>query len=167
MISVVIPTYNERENIASLIKEVQAVFDKNRLKGEILVVDDSSPDGTAGIVRSLGHKDRRVRLLVRKHKDGYGAAVQYGYGKARGDVFICMDADHSHDPKAIPVLLGKVREGYGLVLGSRNMRGGSSDKPLVQRSLSIAWSWIVRALTGVGASDMTTGFRAVRSSVTV
>lgn len=159
-VSVVLPTYNELENLKTLLPKII----KN-LKGrtfEILVVDDSSPDGTADFVRN--YRDKRVRLHLRPKKEGLGKAYIDGFRKARGKTIIGMDADHSHNPIYIPKLLRKIDEGAGVAVGSRYSPGGSIPNwSLYRRSVSRGANTLARVFLGIPSPDCTGAFRAFRS----
>jgi len=120
-VSVIIPTYDERENIEELFEGI-----KNALDGqwtyEIIVVDDNSPDGTAGAVRSLTERFPTVRLLERPQKSGLASAVADGFRAASGESWVMMDADLSHRPDYLPELLHSLAQA-DIVIGSRRVEG--------------------------------------------
>lgn len=159
-VSVVLPTYNERENLRTLLPKII----KN-LKGhtfEILVVDDSSPDGTANFVGN--YPDKRVRLHLRPKKEGLGRAYVDGFRKARGKIIIEMDADHSHSPKDIPRLLSKIEEGADVAVGSRYSPGGKIPNwSVYRRSMSRGANLLTRLFLSIPSQDCTGGFRAYRA----
>ncbi|OYT39691.1 MAG: hypothetical protein B6U86_04985, partial [Candidatus Altiarchaeales archaeon ex4484_43] len=127
-VSVVIPTYNERENIKGLIPEISDVFEKNGINGNLIVIDDSSPDGTAREVENLRERYPIV-LIKRGQKLGIGSAYVTGFKKAmdlNSDIIFEMDADFSHDPEYIPEFV-KSLNNYDLVLGSRYIKGGEIE----------------------------------------
>jgi len=160
---VVIPTYNEAENIPRL---VPIVLEQGPL--DILVVDDGSPDGTAAIVREFGAKDPRVNLIVREGKQGLGTAYVAGFRFAieRGyDVVFEMDADFSHDPKEIPAFLSSVRDA-DLVVGSRYTNGVRVlNWPINRLLLSYFANVYTRFLIGLPLHDATGGFKCYRRAV--
>ena len=163
---VVVPTYNERQNVRSLIPLILA------LPGalQVLVVDDASPDGTAAEVVSAAKRHRgRLHLLVRNAKLGLGSAYVQGFQWALQRGFqsvIQMDADHSHDPAAIPEFL-KGLKAADVVVGTRYKDGRVSvvHWPLRRLALSRAANWYVRVVTGLPLSDSTGGFKAWNSQV--
>ena len=163
---VVIPTYNERMNIRALLPQVLA--QDPRL--HVLVVDDGSPDSTASEVRSAARRHRgRVHLLERGAKLGLGTAYVQGFqwGLDRGyDSFVQMDADFSHDPLSLPLMLRSL-DGLDVVVGSRYLGGKVSvvNWPLRRLALSMGASWYVRAVTGLPLSDCTAGFKAWKRAV--
>ena len=130
--AVVIPTYNERDTITTILDAV-----RNRLPAaDILVVDDSSPDGTAGIVTDRGREDSHIGLLLRETKEGLGAAYVAGFRQlmsAGYERIVQMDADFSHDPAYLLPMLAELDGGADLVIGSRYVRGGGTQNwPLLQ-----------------------------------
>lgn len=163
--SVVIPTYNEKENIGSLI---EAIILLNIPELSILVVDDSSPDGTGKIVEECAKKHSQVSLFTRAKKEGLGRAYIAGFQEAikRGaDAIIQMDADFSHDPNDIPRLVNKIQN-YDLVIGSRYMQGGKVSDWATNRRLLSQWANIyARMVTGVPISDLTGGFKIWRTEL--
>jgi dolichol-phosphate mannosyltransferase len=158
----IIPTYDERENIETLIAQIQA----QPLETDILVVDDRSPDGTGAIVTDLGSRDPRIRLLSSESREGYGRSVVRGfkYALENGyDRVVTMDADLSHDPKYLPDL---IKAGADVVVGSRYTCGISVvNWPLRRVLLSVCANRYVRFVTGLPLSDCTTGYRVIRRTV--
>jgi len=169
MISVVLPTYNERENIVKLITHIESVLKRKGLKAEIVVVDDNSPDGTARIVRKLNKKYRNIRVFVRPKKLGIGSAHLFGYQKAKGYIVIAMDTDLSHDPEQIVNMIEKINEGYDIVAGSRHMKGSYYERktPETRRKYiaSKYGNMLTAFISGVPIHDFTNGFRAIRKDV--
>ena len=161
---VIIPTYNEQENIPNIVPVVLA----QDASVEILVVDDGSPDGTGDIVAGIGQTNPRVHLLRRAGKQGLGTAYLAGFkwGLERGfDYLMEMDADFSHDPKEIPNFL-KAIESADLVLGSRYTNGiRVMNWPMSRLMLSKGASWYVRLITGLPVMDPTGGFKCFRRDV--
>jgi dolichol-phosphate mannosyltransferase len=163
---VVVPTYNEKENVGPLVREILA-------QGETIdawVADDGSPDGTGDAVRALEKAfPGRVRLLDRGQKGGRGAAVmaafREGLADARYRAFMEMDADFSHHPREIPKFLAAL-ERYDMVVGSRYIAGGgSSEWGVVRPFLSWAANRYIRVVAGVPIRDTTSGYRAYRRAV--
>jgi len=125
-LSIVVPTYNEAQNIRELIERVES-----SLKGfnfEIIVVDDSSPDGTADIAEELGGKYGNVKVIRRPAKLGLASAVLEGMKLAKYDAMAVMDADLQHPPELLPKLLEKAVEGYDVVVASRYVEGGRTER---------------------------------------
>ncbi len=123
-VSVIVPTYNERENVKRLIRALHETMTERGIPYEIVVVDDSSPDGTAEAVRSLS-QIYNVRLIVRPGKLGLASAILDGMRAARGSVLAVMDADLQHPPEVLPEMLRRIEEGCDIVVGSRYVAGGS------------------------------------------
>lgn len=163
-VTVIVPTYNERDNLASL---TAAVLDHGY---RVLIVDDASPDGTGEIADALRDQHQRVDVIHRKVKRGLGPAYAEGFRQAidTGAEIICqMDADFSHDPADLPRLVAAVAErGADVAIGSRYVPGGATpDWPLHRRVLSRGGNIYVRIMLGIPVRDATAGFRAFRASV--
>jgi len=132
-VAVLLPTYCEAKNIEYLIREIQEL----RLNLTIVVIDDSSPDGTADLTRKLQKKYGNINLFVRPEKSGLGTAISTGFKYVlssllkKPDYIVTMDADYSHNPKDIPRLIEMAEKGYDLVIGSRYCKGGKT----------IGWHW--------------------------
>lgn len=161
---VVIPTYNESENIKDMIKEIFRFLPE----ANILIVDDNSPDGTAEIVKKIMEKDKRVNLILRERKEGLGKAYKEGFkwGIERGyDAIIQMDADFSHEPGMIPEFLKNLKD-YDLVIGSRYINGVSVvNWPIKRLLISYFANLYARVMTGVPVKDLTGGFKAWKREV--
>lgn len=167
-ITIVIPTYNEKENISRLIPAIFDIFKVNKINGNIVVVDDNSPDGTAGVVREL-MKKYNIDIIERKGKMGLGSAYIVGFRKALkegSDIIFEMDADFSHNPKYIPDFVNKINEGYDLIIGSRYIKGGAVKNWGPKRIMvSKGGNFIARTLTGLKTNDVTAGYRAYRKEI--
>jgi dolichol-phosphate mannosyltransferase len=162
---VVIPTYQEAANIQEVTRRVRSALPESH----VLVVDDASPDGTADLAAALGDEIGGVDVLRRPGKAGLGSAYRDGFAwglERHFDVLVEMDADLSHDPAALPLLLDAILDGADLAVGSRYVPGGSIPQ----------WSWHRRALSrfgnryasaalGLGVADATSGFRAYRAEM--
>ena len=161
--SIVIPTYNEAAGIGKLLAALDAAFKAHALDGEIIVVDDNSPDGTGAIVEGLSNRFR-VRCLHRSGKLGLSSAVLDGWNAARGDSIAlgAMDADFSHDVNALPNMVKALESGeYGLAVGSRYVAGGGIENWPARRIItSRVACWLARPLTPV--KDVTSGYFLVR-----
>lgn len=165
---VVVPTYNERENVRPLVDKVFAALGVAHL----LFVDDSSPDGTAAVIEELAAQHgvpgepARIHLLVRAKKEGLGAAYKAGFAWAleRGYTHICqMDADHSHDPADLPRLLAPLLAGESdFAIGSRYVEGGDNTFTATRKFISKGGSLYARVILGIGVRDLTGGFKAWR-----
>lgn len=163
-IFVMIPTYNEADNIAQLIRTILSI--EPHL--EIVVVDDDSPDGTAQIVKEISSSDSRVHLLWRHHERGRGTAGIAGFKYAMehgADVIIEMDADFSHDPHMIPEFLKYIDE-YDVVVGSRFVRGGKNiRKGFIRNLVTWAANHYIRFVLKIKIQDATSGYRCWRREV--
>lgn len=160
---VVIPTYNEIENLPLIVERVRAAVPA----AHILVADDNSPDGTGALADELARVDDHVHVLHRPGKEGLGAAYLAGFrwGMERGfDVLVEMDADGSHQPEQLPLLLDRVQAGADLVIGSRWRKGGSVvNWPRHRKWLSQGGNLYTRLALGVDVKDATAGYRAFRA----
>jgi len=161
---VIIPTYNESDNIK---KVIQLVF-KSAKNIDVLVVDDNSPDKTANVVKAIMKKDKRVNLIERKAKEGLGTAYIAGFKfalKRNYDRILEMDADLSHDPSEIPNFL-KASEEADVVIGSRYINGVNVVHwPLRRLILSYGANIYSRVITGMPLHDTTSGFKCFRREV--
>jgi dolichol-phosphate mannosyltransferase len=162
---VIMPTYNEAETIQQVLEEVQA----KASGAEILVVDDNSPDGTAGKVKEVPSFGKKVHLMERPGKNGLGSAYKEGFQWAlkRGyDAVVEMDADLSHDPADIPKLLQALNDGADIAVGSRYLNGVRVlNWPQSRLWVSSFGGWYARWLTGLPMTDPTSGFKAIRRRV--
>jgi glycosyltransferase involved in cell wall biosynthesis len=163
---VIVPTYNEKENIEALVTQLLALEPPL----EVIVVDDNSPDGTGQIVdRMAAEAPGRVHGVHRAGKLGLGTAYIAGFHRALdagSDYIITMDADFSHPPQAIPSMVEKIEQGYDLVIGSRYVPGGAAVACTLPRKL-LSWgaNAVTRVLLSLQAHDTTAGFRCYRREV--
>lgn len=163
--TIIIPTFREELNIQNIITELDTVFKNNNLRGEILVVDDNSPDRTAEIVREIRKTKPNVNILSRFEDPGLSQSVVAGFIVATSDIFIIIDADSSHPPELIPSMYYEISQGYDLVIGSRYMAGGEIENwPFKRRILSFGATFLGRLLFPY-ISDPVSGFFAVRKKV--
>jgi dolichol-phosphate mannosyltransferase len=162
-IVVLIPTYNERENISLIVSRLRAAVPEV----DVLVLDDNSPDGTGAVANALAADDVQVRVLHRTNKEGLGMAYLAGFAWALErdyDVIVEMDADGSHQPEQLRSLLLALADA-DVVLGSRWVPGGSVvNWPVHRKLLSVGGNMYVRVLLGMPINDATGGFRAYRAS---
>jgi dolichol-phosphate mannosyltransferase len=165
-IGVILPTYCEAQNIGKLIAEIEGL----PLKASILVIDDSSPDGTADAVRKLQEKYPNLLLLVRPKKRGLGSAITDGFRfflslKNDPEFVVTMDADYSHNPEDLPRLVSDMGSGYDLVIGSRYVSGGKTEGwPYSRKLISRGANAIARGVLGLKLHDCTSGFRCYSTS---
>jgi len=175
---VIVPTYNEAENIRLLVADVLSVGHgelvgipegATPIRTDIVIVDDNSPDGTGDIADELADLHATVHVLHREGKLGLGTAYIAGfkYALARGyDRILTMDADFSHHPRYIPALIDKSREEADLVIGSRYVRGGGTQGcTLPRKFLSWGANAFAKTVLGLKAMDCTAGFRCYRRQV--
>lgn len=164
MLSVIVPTYNERENANELIHRTLAAFDKMTEPAELLIMDDDSPDGTSAAMAQAAASEpsgERVRVITRRTDKGLAKAVTDGFESASGDVLAVMDADLSHPPELLPAMLAAIRDGADVALASRYVPGGGTEGwPLKRRIISRFACWLAKPLTPV--HDSTSGYFALR-----
>ncbi len=170
---VIIPTYNEKENIGPTLSAVSKVFEQIKSwEMQVLVVDDSSPDGTGQVVIDLQKQYPWLELLSNPKKSGLGGAylkaMEHAFGKLGADIVFEFDADLQHDPNKIPAFLEKIDQGADMVLGSRYMKGGSipASWGVHRKFLSFFGNLLIRALfLSPHLSDWTSGYRAITRKV--
>jgi dolichol-phosphate mannosyltransferase len=165
---VVLPTYDEAENVEVMLAALGRVLDREGIDGRVLVVDDGSPDGTADLAQAAATRDPRIRVLRRARKEGIGPAYRAGFAVALAEGaarVVEMDCDFSHDPERLPALLAAA-EHADLVLGSRYVPGGGVARwgPL-RRAISRGGCWYARRVLGVDVRDLTGGFKVFRREV--
>lgn len=167
---VVIPTYNERENVQTLVGWLLKAFDDKVMSGDVVIVDDNSPDGTAERVRSHIEYRQRVFLVSRPAKMGIGSAYAEGYAwsiaNLSPDCILQMDADLSHPPELVTSLAEAIYEGYDVAIGSRYVPGGGTRSwSFTRRLVSKGANALIRALLRSGLHDNTSGYRAMKTGV--
>ena len=164
--TVLIPTYNEKENIEELIHEILNLSSDFDLT--VLVADDNSPDRTGEIVQQLSQKDKRVHVLIRKKRRGRGAGGIDGFKaalKLNPDYVVEMDGDFSHQPRFIPLLLNK-GEKYDLVLGSRFVKGGKDlDRNFFRKMITLFVRKFIKHQFRIPIKDVSSGFRCFKKEV--
>ena len=160
---VVLPTYNEAENIVGFLRAVRQAVPE----ADVLVVDDNSPDGTAALAEETASELGRIKVLRRPGKLGLGAAYRDGFTTAFDEGYeavVSMDSDYSHDPEVIPTMLRLLGDGADIVIGSRYVPGGATvDWPMHRRVLSKWGNRYTAAVLRLPVSDCTSGFRAYRA----
>lgn len=164
-LALTIPTLREAENIRGLLDHVRSILDPIGICYEILVVDDDSRDGTEEIVSAITRQDPRVRLLVRHGERGLSGAILYGWQNTNASILGVMDADLQHPPELLPALIGSIRAGHDLVIGSRYVAGGRlGDWNPMRKFLSAAAVWVTWPIqrAGLFAKDPMSGFFMVR-----
>lgn len=161
---IIIPTYNEADTIEKI---VNTIFE-NYNQSSILIVDDSSPDGTGKIVENLQKKYSKLYLLIQEKKNGLAAAyingMKWGINK-NFDVFSSCDADFSHNPKYFKDIIQYIEDGYELVTGSRYIKDGKTDeKGLFKNLISVGGNFYTRFILGFDVFDWTSGFNTYTKS---
>ena len=161
-VGVILPTYGEAENISKLIEDIEGL----KLDASILVIDDSSPDGTAELVQEKQKKYPNITLYLRPKKTGLGTAITDGFkiflsATTPPKYVFTMDADYSHNPQDIPQLLATMKEcDCGIVIGSRYVKGGKiAGWPFTRKVISKTANLIARASLGLKLKDCTSGYR--------
>lgn len=164
-VSVIIPTYRERDNLARLLPALLGALGEAGLTGEVIVVDDNSGDGTEDLCGILGAV-KPVRLISRRGERGLATAVVRGLRAAYGEICVVMDADFSHPPDAVSKLVAAVRDGgFEMAIGSRYVSGGAVDEnwSWFRRANSRVATLLARGLTNI--ADPMAGFFAIRRDV--
>ena len=169
MISIVIPLYNEEDNVIILYKEIRNAVDQTGKPYEILFVDDGSSDTTFQCLKDIKRKEKKgkeiqvqTRIMRFSRNFGQTAAMQAGFDHARGDIIVSLDGDLQNDPADIPKFLHKLKEGYDVVCGWRKDR---KDKALTRIIPSKVANWLIGKITGVPIHDNGCSLKAFRSSV--
>ncbi len=161
LLSVVAPTFNETDNVESLVHEIGSALAD--IDYEVLIVDDDSPDMTWSHVEQMSLSDRRVRLLRRRAEPGLSASVIDGFHAAQGEIVACIDADLQHDPAILPAMLQALQSGCDMVVGSRYVAGGGIGR---WNHFRAAGSWLATSLAqlvlGVELRDPMSGFFMMR-----
>lgn len=165
-VTVIIPTYNERENVERIVNEVFHYAPH----ANILIVDDNSPDGTSAIVKNLQKNKPQLHLLLRQRKEGLGKAYIHAFEHAlrtlSPDRIVMMDADMSHHPKYLPTMEKLMGDGASVVIGSRYVSGGSNvGWEKWRKALSFWGNIYARIVTGIPVNDLTAGFYMIDSRV--
>jgi len=164
-VSIIIPTFNESENIGELVSKINNVLSASKIKGEIIVVDDNSPDGTGKIVQKMKEEYDNVQLVIRKNEGGLSSAVIRGFEEAKGNILCVMDADLSHPSEVIPKLIEPIKSGQGeLIIASRYLSGaGVKGWKLKRKVISKGATLLAKFITNT--KDPMSGFFALKRSV--
>ena len=157
--SIILPTYNEKDNIVELIQAIFATLEPDGLNFEVVVVDDNSPDGTAAAIRQNFDGEKRVKLFVRSQERGLATALRYGIERAAGEILVFMDTDFNHDPAIIPQMI-KFLEYYDIIIGSRFVMAGGMEDRFRQFS-SLIYNYGIRLLFGTPVHDNLSGFFSI------
>ena len=161
-ISVVLPCYNEAQNVRPLFEAIRHIMDSLERSWEVVWVDDGSTDETYPRLAELSKRDGRVTVVRLRRNFGQTAALQAGFDAARGQIIVSMDADFQHDPQDIPVLIAKLEEGYDIVSGWRKAR---ADHWLTRKLPSRVANHLMSKLSGVAIHDFGTTLKAYRRDV--
>ena len=161
-VSVIIPSYNEKDNIKEVIR--QAYYYTGKDLFEVIIVDDNSPDGTWKLIKKLQKKYKNLRLILIMQKGGLASAIWRGITESRGNIVIWLDCDLSHPPKIIPKLLENLPK-YDVVIASRYVKGGKDERPFVRMLSSRLVNILAYAFLGLKVKDLTSGFFAVKKEV--
>ena len=164
---IVIPTYNERENVRNIVSKISYIIKEKKINADILIVDDNSPDGTGVLVEELRKEYKNLFVLHREGKLGLGTAYISGFLYGLNHNFDCvltMDADLSHNPENIPDLV-KLMDDYDLAIGSRYVEGGGTNLSLLRRVLSRGSNTFAKVMLGLKANDCTAGFKCYKRRV--
>ena len=150
-LSIVVPTYNEKENIFVLLNKIFKEFKENKIDGEVIVVDDSSPDGTGKLLEQKKKSFKNLKIIHREGKLGLASAVLEGFKKSRGKIIGSMDADLSHSPDKINTLYSKIKiDDFDLAIGSRYISGGKTEGfGIYRKVLSKGAVFLARIYTSV------------------
>jgi dolichol-phosphate mannosyltransferase len=164
VVSVILPTYNEREGIAEIVAEILGAVRGTGLDAEVVIVDDASPDGTAAHVKAVFEGDAAVRVHVRHGERGLASALHRGIQEARGDVVVLMDSDGNHDPHLLPLMVRCV-EYFDVVIGSRYVLGGGMLTSRFRYWASYGFNIVIRGVLGLRIHDNLSGFLAFRPAL--
>ena len=156
-VSTVLMIFNEEGNVEPLVRDILAVYDEAHLDGEVLMVDDGSVDGSGEVCDRLAAEDPRAVAIHHGTNRGRSWAIRTGFDAARGDVVVIMDSDRQYEPREIPGLLAKVKEGWDVVSGRRDRREDRLDRKLISRVYNLV---IVRGLLRTPVRDQNSGLKA-------
>ena len=161
-LSIVVPLYNEEENVEPLYAQLKAALERVGQEYEIIIVDDGSTDGSFDVLKRLHEGNERLKVIRFRRNFGQTAAFAAGFDRSQGEVVITMDADLQNDPADIPLLLEKIEEGYDVVSGWRLHR---QDPFLTRRLPSMIANWLISQVTGVHLHDYGCSLKAYRREV--
>lgn len=163
-ISIILPTYNERENIITLIKEIKNNMSKLRLDYEIIVVDDNSPDGTGEVVKQLTEKNKEIKCKIRYNKKGLSSAIKEGIEEASGELIVIMDTDLSHPPSTILELFENINDN-DIVIASRYIKNGTMDASWSRYFGSMILNKAIDVILNLNVKDSTGGFLIFKKKI--
>lgn len=159
-ISIILPTYNERESITKLIRSIENYLSLKRLSYELIVVDDNSPDGTGRIAQQMAKESSKVKAFIRIEERGLASAIRYGISKSSGDRIVVMDTDFNHHPKVIPQMV-KFSEYYDMIIGSRFVMGGGMAD-VKRYYFSYLYNFLIRIILRTQIEDNLSGFFLIK-----
>jgi glycosyltransferase involved in cell wall biosynthesis len=160
-VSTVLMIFNEEDNIEPLVSDIVAVYDSTGIDGEVIMVEDGSADRSAEVVKALCVDDERLVAIFHGHNRGRSWAIRSGFDAARGEVTIIMDSDRQYEPRDIPALVAKVKEGWDVVSGRRDRREDRFDRKLISKVYNLL---IVRGLLGTPVVDQNSGLKAFETT---
>ena len=160
-VSVVLPTYNEKQNIKEMIKQL-LFYLKNNV--EIIVSDDNSPDGTWKIVETISKKDKRIKLIRRFRNKGVGPSIWDGIKASKGKHIVWMDCDLTMPPSLVPKMISQLKD-YDVVVGSRYAKGGKDNRSFIRVLTSRLINWFANIILNFNIKDYDSGFVAVKREV--
>src|SRR3989338_10010012 len=160
-VSVVLPTYNEKQNIKEMIRQLLFYIKGNV---EIIVSDDNSPDGTWKIVEQISKKDKRVRLIRRFKNKGVGPSLWDGIKSSKGRYIVWMDCDLTMPPSLVPKMIAQLKD-YDVIIGSRYAKGGKDDRSFIRVTTSRLINWFANIVLNFKIKDYDSGFVAVKKEV--
>lgn len=165
-VSVILPTYNEKGNITALLEQLVSALEGMRVEDfELLVIDDSSNDGTSYAVEEIMKSEKRIRLTIRKSEKGLASAVKTGIGLSRGEIIVLMDTDFNHNPQDVKRLVAPIGE-FDIIVGSRYIKGGFMESSWIRHYLSYFFNLFIRFYLGLETMDNLSGFIAMKREVT-
>jgi dolichol-phosphate mannosyltransferase len=164
-LSIILPTYNEKDNIIKLIQSIIKTVSRLPYSYEIIVIDDNSPDATGEITKKHFLNNKQIIVYIRTRDKGFASAICYGINKSTGDFIIVMDTDFSHDPIVIPKMLSKIKS-CDIVIGSRYAQnGGGEDK--IRYWMSKTYNIFLRTLLRINISDFLFGYFCIKKEFIV
>jgi len=163
-LSIILPAYKERDNLAILIPKIQKCFEEHSF--EIIIVDDNSQDGTEKLIQAFNEKFGNIKLIIRSSLLGIGSAIREGYNAGRGEFLLSSDADLSFTVEDMMLLYKKIQEGYDMVLGYRHGRNSYYERnnpaTFIKYTISKGGNWLVRSIAKINLRDFSANFRIIR-----
>lgn len=163
-VSVILPTYNEKDSILLLIREISDIMSRELLDYEVIIVDDNSPDGTCHLILEEFGNDPHVTAIIRMNEKGLASAILHGINNSTGDTLVIMDTDFNHPPNLIPLLI-KVTDNFDIAIGSRYIIGGGMETSRLRYIGSKLFNKFIHYTLGVKTTDNLSGFFAFKKSI--